>query len=177
MPAGVGWRPVAVRGASETQALNAREEHSGAVSPGPGHPQPRPVPPGVLLRYRVMAFTTAVLLIVLVFVGIPLQVAAGRPQVVNVVGTMHGFLYIVYLFAAYDLARRARFTVLQLAAMIGAGLVPFLAFVLERRVVRRVRELGGRGELGAPKLIPRVALRAGAPGEVDEHNGESGGPS
>ena len=43
--------------------------------------------------------------------------------------------------AAVDLARRARFTLLQMAAMVGAGFLPFLAFVIERRVGRRVERL------------------------------------
>ena len=40
----------------------------------------------VLTRYRVMAYVTAVLLIVLVFVAVPLQVA-GHPELATVVGT------------------------------------------------------------------------------------------
>ena len=93
---------------------------------------------GALTRYRVMAYTVGVGLIVLVFVGMPLQFGAGTKAVVDVVGPLHGFLYIVYLAAALDLARRARFTFLQMLAMIGAGLLPFLAFVIERSVTRRV---------------------------------------
>jgi integral membrane protein len=76
-----------------------------------------------------------------VFVGMPLQYGAGLNQVVAVVGPLHGFLYIVYLLAAVDLARRARFTLLQMLAMVAAGFLPFLAFIIERRVERRVREV------------------------------------
>ena len=61
----------------------------------------------VLTRYRVMAYVTAVLLIVLVFVGVPLQVA-GHPGLATVVGTLHGFLYIIYLFVAFQLTRTQR---------------------------------------------------------------------
>jgi integral membrane protein len=78
-------------------------------------------------------------LLVLVLVGMPLQFAAGLPQVVQIVGPLHGFLYIIYLVAALDLARRARFSLVEMLAMVGAGLVPFLAFVIERRITRRVR--------------------------------------
>jgi len=95
---------------------------------------------GALLRYKVMAYVVGVGLLVLVFVGVPLQYGANAPQVAQVVGPVHGFLYIVYLVAALDLARRARFTLLQMVAMVGAGFVPFLAFVIERRVERRVRQ-------------------------------------
>jgi integral membrane protein len=93
---------------------------------------------GAILRYRVMAYVVGVGLIILVFVGIPLQYAANSPGVVQVVGPIHGALYIVYLLAAADLARRARFGLLQLAAMVAAGFVPFLAFVMERHVAHRL---------------------------------------
>ncbi len=93
-----------------------------------------------LLRYRVTAYVVGVGLATLVFVGVPLQYGAGIPQVDAIVGPIHGFLYIVYLLAAVDLARRARFTLLQMAAMIGAGFVPLLAFVIEHRVTRRLRQ-------------------------------------
>ncbi|MGH8979493.1 MAG: DUF3817 domain-containing protein [Acidimicrobiales bacterium] len=92
-----------------------------------------------LLRYRAMAYVVGTGLATLVFVGIPLQYGAGAPQVDEIVGTAHGILYIVYLLAAVDLARRARFTLLQMAAMIGAGFVPLLAFVIEHRVTTRLR--------------------------------------
>jgi integral membrane protein len=94
---------------------------------------------GALLRYRVMAYIVGVGLFILVFVGIPLQIA-GHKGVVQIVGPVHGFLYIVYLLAALDLARRARFTLLQMAAMIGAGLLPFLAFVIERRITKKIND-------------------------------------
>ena len=108
-----------------------------------------------LARYRVMAYVVGVGLATLVFVGVPLQYGAGIPQVDAIVGPIHGFLYIVYLLMAVDLARRARFTLLQMAAMIGAGFIPLLAFVIEHRVTARLRtafpELGARP---APETSP-----------------------
>ena len=93
---------------------------------------------GAILRYRIMAYTVGVGLIILVFVGVPLQYAAHSPGVVKVVGPIHGAFYIVYLLAAADLARRARFGLLQLVAMVAAGFVPLVAFIVERQVVRRL---------------------------------------
>jgi integral membrane protein len=92
---------------------------------------------GALLRYRVMAFAVGVGLLVLVFVGVPLQIWADRPAVVHVVGPIHGFLYVVYLLTATDLVRRAGWPARELVGMVLAGFVPFAAFVVERRVVRR----------------------------------------
>ena len=95
-----------------------------------------------LLAYRVMAYVVGTALIILVFVGIPLQFAAGHPGVVAVVGPIHGFLYIIYLITAANLARHERFTLRQMLAVVGAGLLPFLAFVIERRITASVLDSG-----------------------------------
>lgn len=88
-------------------------------------------------RYRVMAYITGTVLIVLCFVGIPLQVAAGNDVIVNDVGTLHGILYIIYLVTAYLLARRLRLPVGPTILMLAAGTIPVLTFVVERWVTRR----------------------------------------
>ena len=109
------------------------------MTTGPVDGDSQPALLRALFRYRVMAVVVGIGLLVLVFIGVPLQYAAGEPALAAIVGPIHGFFYIVYLIAALDLARRARFTIWQLAAMVGAGFVPFLAFVVERRVTRRVQ--------------------------------------
>jgi integral membrane protein len=110
-----------------------------------------------LTRYRVLAYAVGIGLATLCFVGVPLQFAAGIPGVDSVVGPVHGILYMVYLLAAVDLARRARFTLLQMAAMVGAGFVPVLAFVVEHRVTGRVRsvfpEISARTAGGGPSAL------------------------
>jgi integral membrane protein len=89
-----------------------------------------------VLRYRVMAYITGVVLIVLCFAGIPLQ-AAGHPAVANNVGVMHGILYIIYLAVAYLLSRRLRLANGPTVLLLLAGTIPVLTFVVERWVTRR----------------------------------------
>lgn len=91
-----------------------------------------------LLRYRVLAWTVGVGLLVLVLIGVPLQYAASSPGVVQVVGPIHGVFYIVYLLVAFDLARRSRFSLPQILMMLCAGFLPVLAFIIERKVSHRV---------------------------------------
>jgi len=95
---------------------------------------------GALVRYRVMAFVVGIGLVLLVFVGMPLQFAAHRKVVVEVVGTAHGYLYLLYLVTAADLARRAHWRIGRILAVVAAGFVPFLAFVIEHRVYRQMSE-------------------------------------
>jgi integral membrane protein len=92
-----------------------------------------------VLRYRVMAYVTGVVLMVLCFVGIPLQVFAHNEAVVNYVGTAHGLLYIVYLAAAYLMSRQLRMKLgsPQTVLLLLAGTIPVLTFVVERWMTRR----------------------------------------
>ncbi len=87
----------------------------------------------MLTRYRVMAYLTAVLLIILVFVGIPLQ-AEGHPGVVSIFGTLHGFLYLVYLVVAFELTRKLHIPVGRTLLVLLAGTVPFGAIIAERKL-------------------------------------------
>jgi integral membrane protein len=90
-------------------------------------------------RYRIMAYITGVVLIILCFVGIPLQVFAHNQFVVNYVGTMHGILYIIYLGTAYWMTRQVGMKLAspQTLLVLLAGTIPVLTFVVERWVTHR----------------------------------------
>jgi integral membrane protein len=94
---------------------------------------------GALVRYRVMTFIVGSALIVLVFLGVPLQVWGHFDLVAKVEGTIHGYLYLVYLFTAVDVARRAHWRLGRILAVVLSGFVPFLAFVVEHRVYRQMQ--------------------------------------
>jgi integral membrane protein len=91
---------------------------------------------GALTRYRIIAWIVGVVLIVLVVVGMPLKYVGDNPVVVETVGPAHGFLYMGYLLAAFDLGRRARWPLGRMALVMLAGTVPFLSFYAERVVTR-----------------------------------------
>ncbi|MBO0715622.1 MAG: DUF3817 domain-containing protein [Acidimicrobiales bacterium] len=105
----------------------------------------------LLLQYRVMAYVTAILLIILVFAGVPLQVAFGHPGVANVVGTIHGFLYLVYLYVAFVLTRRLRLPIVPMLLVLLAGTVPFCMLVAERKLTKLYHRV-----VGAPASRPEA---------------------
>ncbi|HMK62353.1 MAG TPA: DUF3817 domain-containing protein [Acidimicrobiales bacterium] len=108
-----------------------------------------------LMRYRVLAYTTAVLLVVLVFAGIPLQLWAHDLWVVRIVGTMHGYLYLVYLLVAFHLTRRLRVPLVWMVLVLLAGTVPFCAIVAERLLTRRFLRMTDLAEGGVrPAAAP-----------------------
>ncbi|WBB79535.1 DUF3817 domain-containing protein [Micromonospora sp. WMMD882] len=101
-----------------------------------------------LTRYRVIAWIVGVVLILLVVIGMPLKYGFDEPVVVETIGPAHGFLYMVYLVAAFDLARRAEWSLRRMALVMLAGTVPFVSFYAERRVSRWVT--AGRDRVPEP---------------------------
>ncbi|MGH3250297.1 MAG: DUF3817 domain-containing protein [Trebonia sp.] len=84
------------------------------------------------LRYRVMAYITGVLIIVVVFAGIPLQVAGHNTFIANDIGTVHGFLYILYVVFAYILAQKLKMKLGPTVLLLLAGTIPIMTFLVER---------------------------------------------
>ena len=97
--------------------------------------------PGDRLRayvtgYRVMAYITGVLIIVICFVGLPLQFAAGNDWIDQWLGTAHGYLYIVYVIVAFLLGTKLRMRPMQMIPLLLAGIVPIMTFLVERWMMR-----------------------------------------
>jgi integral membrane protein len=92
----------------------------------------------VVRAYRALAYVTGTVLIILCFVGIPLQVFAGNLIIVRYVGTAHGILYIAYVIVAFVMTRLVRMKVASPGTVIVllAGTVPVLTFIVERWVTR-----------------------------------------
>lgn len=88
------------------------------------------------VRYRVMAYITGVLIIVVCFAGIPLQVAAHNTFIVNDIGTLHGFLYIIYVVVAYILAQKLKMRLGPTILLLLAGTIPVMTFFVERWMQR-----------------------------------------
>ena len=89
------------------------------------------------LRYRVMAYITGVLIIVICFVGLPMQFAFGNDWIDQYVGTVHGYLYILYVVFAYMLSRKLKMRLSpRLLLLLLAGTIPVLTFVVERWMQR-----------------------------------------
>ena len=133
-----------------------------AIAAEQGNQEVAPVR-GAVLRYRVMAFITGVLIIVVCFVGIPLQIAAHQTFIVNQVGTVHGYLYLVYLVFAWMLASRLKLARGPMVVLLLAGTIPVMTFVVERWMTRRYINPALAAEAaGAP--VPQAQPEGAPPG-------------
>lgn len=109
-----------------------------------------------LWAYRVMATIVGVLLVVLVLVGLPLHYGyvvsdaawlakdSGSgwqlgSDISAYLGVAHGWLYMIFLFCAFWLSRRADWDLPFTVVTLLCGTVPLLSFWAEHRATARVR--------------------------------------
>lgn len=92
---------------------------------------------GSLTRYRVMAYVTGVMLLVLVVemaMKYLFKVDDDIMRYVTWIPYAHGWIYVVYLVTVVDLWSKMRWTVSRLVVMVLGGVVPVMSFVVEKRV-------------------------------------------
>lgn len=117
---------------------------------------------GVLTRYRLMANIVGVLLIVILLIGLPLKYFTGGPMwglldstpawfaeggtannlgdwITHYLGVAHGWLYMIFLFAAFQLAMRCRWKIGFSAVTLLCGTIPIVSFWAERRALKAAR--------------------------------------
>lgn len=99
-----------------------------------------PMKKSVLTRYRVMAYVTGVLLVLLTLGVIAKYVLDmnGAVDFTRVVAIAHGWLYVVYLVFAFDLGSKAKWPVGKQLWVLLAGTIPTAAFFVERKITQEL---------------------------------------
>ena len=102
-----------------------------------------------LWRLRAVSLLEGVSYLVLLGIAMPLKYLAGQPEAVRVVGSLHGFLTILFLVAVLNVWVARRWPVTRVLVALVASVIPFGAFALEahlRREERACVELASRAE-------------------------------
>lgn len=84
-----------------------------------------------LSRYRVLAWTTGVWLIVLCANMVLKYILNIHLSWTTFIGPVHGLIYMVYVFFTFDLAVKVRWPIGQTCATALAGTVPLLGVIVE----------------------------------------------
>ena len=98
---------------------------------------PQLLPP-VARAYRTMAYVTGTMLCRPVLRLHPAADLGPQQVPVDIVGTLHGILYIIYIVVAFAMTRAVRMKVASPGTIIvlAAGTIPILTFIVERWVSR-----------------------------------------
>ncbi len=92
-------------------------------------------------RYKIAAFVVGWGLLILC-AAMVLKYVFDMPQVVAIWGPIHGALFVGYVIVAFDLAYKDRWSPLGTLWVLVAGTIPFVSFLAEKQVQRKV--LAGR---------------------------------
>lgn len=84
--------------------------------------------------FRIVSLTEGVSWLLLFFIAMPLKYGAGWPVGVQVMGRIHGGLFVLFIFTLARAAIEAEWGFVKTARAFVASLVPFGAFWLEKRL-------------------------------------------
>ncbi|WP_202947381.1 DUF3817 domain-containing protein [Zavarzinella formosa] len=86
---------------------------------------------------RLVGYCEGASFLLLLGVAMPLKYAAGQPLGVEIVGPIHGGLWILYLLAAVIALKSLRGGFLKMALAFVASILPFGPFVFDAWVIRQ----------------------------------------
>jgi len=89
-----------------------------------------------LSRFRVLSIIEGISMILLLFVAMPLKYMADIPQAVSVIGALHGWLFVAYIFMTVYIKFVQKWPITRLLLAFVASVVPFGPFVFDHYVLR-----------------------------------------
>jgi integral membrane protein len=113
---------------------------SGSPPDRPAAPARPSVPPKIMAafkRYRIAAFVVGWGLLILLAAMVAKYVF-GLGGAVAIWGPIHGALFVIYVVLAFDLAYKDRWSPLGTVWVLVSGTIPFVSFIVERQVHRKV---------------------------------------
>ncbi|PLR80778.1 hypothetical protein CVD25_08220 [Bacillus canaveralius] len=87
-------------------------------------------------RFRLMGFIEGASLLILLFIAMPLKYFAGFPEVVSVVGALHGFFFIAYVLIIAYTTFKIRWSFVWVASAVVVAFIPFGNMILDIRLQR-----------------------------------------
>ena len=95
-----------------------------------------------LHTFRKIAFAEGVSYILLLFIAMPMKYFFDQPAAVKYVGWAHGVLFIAYVVFLLACWSKYKWSFQRVAFFFVASLLPFVPFVVERRLKKEDAALG-----------------------------------
>ena len=89
-----------------------------------------------LRALRHLAIAEGISTLILFGIAMPLKYMAGMPMAVTIVGSIHGFLFVVLVAMLLLAIRKVPISMRMAAAGIAAAVIPGGPFVLDRKLAR-----------------------------------------
>lgn len=87
-------------------------------------------------RLRVTGILEGLSFIILLLIAMPLKYAAGKPQMVSVVGMAHGVLFVLYIFLTVVAKIQYQWSWRKVLLLWVASIVPLGTFYADHKILR-----------------------------------------
>lgn len=88
-------------------------------------------------RFRTVAIFEGISFLVLLFIAMPLKYLADKPQAVNIVGWIHGFLFVLYMITGLMVMISLKWSLKKTATAVFASIIPFGPFILDKKILQK----------------------------------------
>ena len=90
-------------------------------------------------RLRIIGWLEGISLLVLVFVAVPLKYMARQPQLSEVMGPVHGALFLLFVFNALSVGVEQRWSFRAVTGkVLLACIIPFGTFYIDRHILSKI---------------------------------------
>jgi len=87
-------------------------------------------------KFRLMGLIEGLSLLVLLFIAMPLKYFAGLPEVVTVVGSLHGFFFVLYVITIAYVTFKIRWSFMWAISAFVVAFIPFGNLILDAKLRR-----------------------------------------
>lgn len=87
-----------------------------------------------IAKFRFMGLLEGLSLLILIFIAMPLKYFAGFPEVVTFVGSIHGMLFVMYVFTIAYVTIKIRWSFVWVTSAFAVAFIPFGNLVLDAKL-------------------------------------------
>ena len=85
-------------------------------------------------RLRIIGIAEGISLLLLLFVAMPLKYYAGKPELVTIVGWLHGGLFVLFMLAVLVVYHQHKWPFARVIVAFLAAFFPFGTFIFDRQL-------------------------------------------
>ena len=89
-------------------------------------------------QLRLISFSEGVSYVLLLGVAMPLKYMAGIPIAVRIAGSLHGFLFVIFVLALLRVMVTQSWGILRAMTAFAAAVLPLCAFIFDRSLKREL---------------------------------------
>ena len=87
----------------------------------------------LISSFRIVSILEAISYLVLLLIAMPMKYWFGKPEMVSMTGSIHGFLFVLYVIGAFVMYKKLNWTKKTLLISIVCSVLPFGPFYVDKK--------------------------------------------